>query len=235
MIQQIKEVFKDSPLYIFMLKRRLKTKQLDQYRKWQKNGRKGPPPHLHKQEILKYYVDRYHLKVFIETGTYYGEMVEAMMDQFESIFSIELSPKFANLAKRRFRGKKKVVIIQGDSSVEIGKIVNQIKQPALFWLDGHFSQGDTAKGEKVTPIFEELDCIFKAVGEIENVILIDDARLFGLDPDYPSLDEVFAYVKSKKDLDILVQEDVIRITPKSDDKMSLLQKGLDKKGKKLIQ
>jgi len=67
----------------------------------------------------------------------------------------------------------------------------------LFWLDGYYSAGETAKGEKETPIFEELDHIF-GDNRCEHVVLVDDARLFGTDAAYPSLEELREFVSRKR-------------------------------------
>jgi hypothetical protein len=46
------------------------------------------------------------------------------------------------------------------------------------------------------------------------VIIIDDARLFGTDPGYPTLEEVNSLVKEwQPDLDVEVELDSIRVTP----------------------
>ena len=57
---------------------------------------------------------------------------------------------------------KNVELLHGDSGTELGNVMNKINQPALFWLDGHYSAGVTAKGDKDTPIYEELVCILNA-------------------------------------------------------------------------
>ena len=48
-----------------------------------------PPPHVVKQRVLREYAERYELKVFVETGTYRGDMVQAMKPLFDKIYSIE--------------------------------------------------------------------------------------------------------------------------------------------------
>lgn len=88
-----------------------------------------------------------------------------------------------------------------------------LDQPALFWLDGHYSGGETAQGEKDTPIYEELDRILDAPDR-DHVIIIDDARCFGRDRDYPSIQELSDFVRSRRpNVDIAVQDDSIRIKP----------------------
>lgn len=72
--------------------------------------------------------------------------------------------------------------------------------PTLFYLDGHWSSGVTGRGASDCPIIPELDAIF-ARGNHDDVVLIDDARLFcagrvndgGGDPwpDVSTLQELF--------------------------------------------
>ena len=52
------------------------------------------------------------------------------------------------------------MIVQGDSGKVLSEILLEINEPAIFWLDGHYTAGITARGVKECPIFEELDCIF---------------------------------------------------------------------------
>jgi hypothetical protein len=78
-------------------------------------------------------------------------MVEAMKDVFEQIYSIELSRDLYEKAMKRFTGVTHIRLIRGDSGKELGRVVNEIDRPALFWLDGHYSAGVAAKGEKDTP------------------------------------------------------------------------------------
>jgi hypothetical protein len=180
---------------------------------WEKNGKPMPPPHLIKQGALREYARRYGLRVLVETGTYYGDMVQAMKSEFDRIYSIELSQDLYEKALTRFKGAEKIELIQGDSGVQLGRIMDKINQPALFWLDGHYSEGVTARGEKDTPIYEELRHILGATF-MGHVIIVDDARCFGVDPAYPSLAQLEDFVKSmKSNMDMTVQGDSIRITP----------------------
>ena len=137
-----------------------------------------------------------------------------MKGHFDQIYSIELSPELYETAQKRFKRSKNIRLICGDSAVELGNIMERLDKPTLFWLDGHYSAGVTAKGAKNTPIFEELTHIFNAPDQ-GHIILIDDARLFGTEPDYPSLQELAAFISAKKPhLDMTVEADSIRITPR---------------------
>ena len=175
-----------------------------------------PPPHIIKQQTIKNFGRKFRLEVLIETGTYYGDMVETMKNYFSQIYSIELSKELYEKAKEKFVREKKIKIIHGDSGVELKKLLSNIKEPVLFWLDGHYSGGITAQGDKDTPIYEELNHIFNANLE-KYVIIIDDARLFGDSnyPDYPSIKELIGFVKTNiSDVKIKVKDDMIRIIPK---------------------
>jgi len=166
-----------------------------------------------KQHVLRSYAERYQLKIFVETGTYRGDMVAAMNSLFEKIYSIELSDTLFAEAQRRFKRDTHVELIHGDSGKELGRIMPRIHQPALFWLDGHYSAGDTARGDKDTPLREELDQILRAP-DLGHVIVIDDARCLGSDPAYPTLQAVTEFVLSHRpQARITVENDSMRITP----------------------
>lgn len=191
-----------------------KRQQISDWRLWMKKTPSLPLPHLMKQNILKDYALEYGLSILVETGTYKGEMIDALYDYFKEIYSIELSEMYLKKAQTYFRWRKKVKLIQGDSGYVIGKLINEIRQPALFWLDGHYSAGDTAKGEKNTPVLKELKCILSAE-DLRHVILIDDARAFGKAEDYPSLDELRNFTLSlRRNVEIINKDDIIRILPK---------------------
>ena len=75
----------------------------------------------------------------VETGTYYGEMVAAVAAAFERIYSIELDPRLAELARReRFRKDARVEIIEGDSQTAVPQLLERIQQRGLWWLDAGY-------------------------------------------------------------------------------------------------
>jgi hypothetical protein len=47
-------------------------------------------------------------------------------------------------AKHRFRADPNIHILQGDSGEILPKIMGDISQPCLFWLDEHYSGGINA-------------------------------------------------------------------------------------------
>lgn len=180
---------------------------------WEAAGRPMPPPHAVKQRALRECARRHGLRIFVETGTYYGDMLAALKDDFDLLYSVELGGKLYRRAKRRFRGLDRIRLLRGDSGKKLARILEEIDGPALFWLDGHFSAGSTAKGDIDTPIMAELRLILQDRNR-RHAIVIDDARCFGTDPSYPTLESLKDFVLSlRKDLEIAVQDDSIRITP----------------------
>ncbi len=180
---------------------------------WKQNGKPMPPPHLIKQAHIREIADRFQLETLVETGTFYGDMVEAMRPHFKTIYSIELSKALYRRAACRFHRYPNIHITQGDSAIELKAIVAHLDQPALFWLDGHYSDGITARGAQDTPIYEELIHIFNSP-VTGHAILIDDARCFGAYPTYPSKDEISSFIR-KHVPDCILDEhhDCIRILP----------------------
>jgi hypothetical protein len=180
---------------------------------WLDSGSMPPVSHLSKQQALIELAKKYNLKTLVETGTYLGDMMYAMQPHFEQLYSIELSELFYSKAVKRFSSKPTIKLLNGDSALKLNEVVLQLKSPALFWLDGHYSGGITAKGDKECPVYEELEWIFKS--PIAHVIVIDDARLFIGKNDYPTVDELKAFVEGRKpNYTMEIANDSIRLLPK---------------------
>lgn len=217
MWRTIKRTVAKTPLYRWYRQLRNRQAWEKTAREWAAAGRPVPPPHGVKECVVADYAKRYGLRVLVETGTYTGEMVEAMRFSFRKIVSIELSHELAEKAKRVFAPDPRVRIIEGDSGKVLRETAAELREPALFWLDGHYSAGVTALGEDVTPVLKELGWLLDSE-QRGHVILIDDARCFGTDAGYPSLEELRAFVRSKvgDTVEIAVEGDSIRITPRTD-------------------
>ena len=190
-------------------------KRKKEVKDWEKRGKTPPTPQLIKQEAVMGYAEHYNIDTLIETGTYTGDMVEAVKDTFNNIYSIELSEKLYWKCRKRFEFRKSsfpsINLFCGDSSKELPKILaipRMLKSRRLFWLDAHYSGGETARGDLETPIVEELKIILN--DNPKHIILIDDARCFNGKNDYPKIEFVKQYVsKFGKKMDII--DDIIRI------------------------
>ena len=192
------------------IKKSVYKKELEE---WKQKGCPVPPPHMVKQLTIAGYQQQYGYDTLVETGTFMGEMVEAQKKNFKEIISIEIGDDLFEKAKQRFRQDKNIKLIHGDSGKMLPQAVKAIAGPAIFWLDGHYSNGITAMGDTECPIFEELDSIFNNNNQ-DHILLIDDARCFTGQNDYPTVEKLSEYVKRKKpSYDVQVKDDIIRCIP----------------------
>jgi hypothetical protein len=169
------------------------------------------PPFIKRSIILRYALD-YHCKTLVETGTQYGDTPWLFRNRFETIYTIELSQMLAAMARRRFRKTLNITVVEGDSGEVLEAILPELKSNTLFWLDGHYSAGLTAQADKDCPIFEELRSIARFC-PVPYVILIDDARCFGKEVDYPSLEMLFTFIHQEMSgYAIKVEYDLICVT-----------------------
>lgn len=207
MISVLKRILGNKSIRTEAVQKEVSTQQIIE--NWQAEGKPVPPPHVIKQLIIKDAKDKYGCGILIETGTYLGDMVEAQKKHFGKIYSIELGEKLYEDAVKRFEGDENVTILFGDSGKVLKALMPKICEPAIFWLDGHYSAGVTAMGEKQCPIYEELEAIF-ASKPFNHVLLIDDARLFVGKDDYPTFEELTDFIKEKKPhATIYVKDDAI--------------------------
>jgi len=185
-----------------------------------------------KYETIKRYGQFFHLNTLVETGTFEGNMVEATRFNFTHIITIELNPPFFEKARQKFENWHNVQLLKGDSGIVLPNLLIEgiIKEPTLFWLDGHWDlDGKQLLGEEHSPIIKEVTAILEDPLAEKHVMLIDDARLFrgydycrsmGADPKkafgnapcYPSLQEMKDLVcRHKPEWSFMVVDDMIRI------------------------
>jgi hypothetical protein len=168
--------------------------------KWKREGKPAPPPREIKVKTILKYAKKYNVNIFVETGTFLGDTTNDVSQFFKKLYSIELDKDLFARARSRFENFKNICLINGDSGEQLGLLLeenNKIKEKTLFWLDGHYSEGITARGELITPIIKELIAIYnhKIKNNIDHVVLIDDAHLFNGTDDYPTIE----FMKKQKE------------------------------------
>jgi hypothetical protein len=131
--------------------------------------------------------------VFVETGTFHGNMVARLRSHVAEAHTIELSLDLYLRAKQRFEADPHVHVHHGDSAVVLPSVLQQLQGPAVIYLDGHYSGGDTARGAVATPVWDELRAV--AASPHRHAVVIDDARGFGVWPGYPPPAEIAAWVR----------------------------------------
>lgn len=136
---------------------------------------------------LKKYIKSYNVPVLFETGTFKGNGIKCALEAgFEKVFSTEIMDEYVELNQRQFRENKNVTILKGNSSELLDEHIFQIKENIFFWLDAHYPgadgglldyNSDFADSIKY-PLENELRIIKKHRPTKEDVILIDDLRLY---------------------------------------------------------
>jgi len=154
-------------------------------------SKSSPDNHIFKKKRVRSIASRFSCETFIETGTFYGQMTNAMKKYFLKVLTIELFEPLYIKNKLAFASNKNINVYFGDSSKELETMLRDSRGRILFWLDGHYSGDGTACGNEVSPILIELDIIRKHSRK-DNCILIDDARLFTGTDGYPTLEEAKA-------------------------------------------
>jgi hypothetical protein len=180
---------------------------------WIIRGCPSPAPPVTKSRIVTDFVRRSGCKYFVESGTFTAA-TSGMVSQIPNveIHTMELSKMYHAKAVELFKDRPDIHCWQGDSIHVIPKVLDHIHGPALFWLDGHYSGGDTALGEKACPTLEELFHIFLRPNP-GHVVLIDDMRDFtgGI---YPHADLVADIAKHYwPEYTVTNVADIMRILP----------------------
>lgn len=184
--------------------------------RWKRAGCPLPASYTVKRERIKEVANEFNCNIFVETGTFLGATTVELVKHFKKLYTIELDDELFKRAHRKLSKYKHVKVLHGDSGKLLFDVVKEIDSTVLFWLDGHYSGGITAKGDTSCPIYKELEAVFQ-LKNIDYVIMIDDARYFGslIDTDYPSIENLEKFVNEKSPLKMTldVSLDIISFKP----------------------
>lgn len=168
-------------------------------------------PHLLKQRTVREYAERYGLRILVETGTYYGEMVDAMKVRFDQIYSVEYDHQLAQRAQQKFAHYTHIKILEGDSQQVVPSLLNSITAPTLFWLDAGYYGWAGLQGDRQR-LTSELDAILRH-GVKGHIILMDDARGLNGQNGAPTIPELKQRIESEfPGRKVEVQYDILRVT-----------------------
>jgi hypothetical protein len=179
---------------------------------WKLRGEPIRSPHLVKQFAVREYAERYGLRILVETGTYYGEMVDAMKSRFAEIYSVEYEHELAQRAQKKFAYAPHVHILEGDSQQKIPELLQSLSQPALFWLDAGYYGWAGLQGDKQR-LTSELEAVLghRVPG---HVILMDDARGLNGQNGAPTVEQLQQRIETQfPGRSVDVKHDILRITP----------------------
>ncbi len=137
----------------------------------------------------------------IETGTYNGDTTFTMEPHFDKLYTIEVSEMYYSNTKSKYNGNK-IDFILGDSSVVFETLLPTIRDKTIFFLDGHWSGGNTGRSTKDVPLIEEIKNI-NDLFQPDAIIIVDDFRLFGLDQSSGKVGEDWSQIKKDDLLSII--------------------------------
>lgn len=160
------------------------------------------------------------LKVAVETGTYKGNGTLKLRSVFSTVYTVELSEALHNEAAKKHSAVEGITFLLGPSSEMLPVILEGLSQPAMFWLDGHWTPGLPLGAESQCPVIDEIRAIDRSAIGAESCILIDDARLFlGAPPpphrraDWPTFTELVDVLREKHPRTVTTLHDVIVAGP----------------------
>jgi hypothetical protein len=164
---------------------------------------------------MRYLADAMGLRVFFEGGTYKGGTALLASGMFGKVFTVERSESMFAVAKTTIGSVANITMLKGDTRNHLQPVLEQ-QDDILFWLDAHWSGGETYGQGDECPLITELEIIFRF--RKNYAILIDDARLFLAPPpkphvlgDWPTIKAIVRAIP--EDWDMLVYDDVMYLLP----------------------
>jgi hypothetical protein len=138
----------------------------------------GPP-----ESLVLQLRDSCGVRCFIEGGTFRAKTAKWAASHFRQVITIEASRILFDQLKPQHHVFPNINFLFGDTRDLLPAIVEALDGPAVFWLDSHWSAGDTFGVNDECPLLKELEIIESSPRE--HIILIDDARLFTQPPPAP--------------------------------------------------
>jgi hypothetical protein len=127
---------------------------------------------------------------WIETGTFIGYTTRGLSEVSAHVYSLEPSSLYYEIASRNLANRPNITLVNKTSEEGLLEVIDRAPQGSHvnFWLDGHFSEGETFLGNNLCPIEAELEIVKSRLSHVNVTIFIDDFRLFGVDFGYPNKD-----------------------------------------------
>lgn len=144
-----------------------------------RRGTAGPP-----KELMLALRSKFGISDFVETGTFRGDTAAWASHHFDRVVTVEFSQVLFDAARRRLAAEApKVEVMFGHSVNVLKEMAPRLGHRTLFWLDSHWSGGQTFGSEQECPLIAEIQCLDRAPEA--PFLLIDDARLFLAPPPRP--------------------------------------------------
>lgn len=141
-------------------------------------------------DLLVSLIERTNYKWFVETGSGRGDTTARLAAVTPHVVTIERFEEcYIDTVERiRTDGLGNVTPLFGDSPAMLSMALHLIDGPALFFLDAHWIEGPPQPPD-ACPVLEELAALLAPrwrPNRMEDIIVIDDARLFGVEDNWPT-------------------------------------------------
>lgn len=175
--------------------------------------RMGPP-----EELVLALQEQFGVTCLIETGTYFGGTALWASERFDRVVTIENSLPIYQKTLKKLGHIKNIEFLHGHTLSELNGIVPGLADQAIFWLDAHWSGGETYGIADECPILAEIEIINRS--DFLHFLLIDDARLFTAPPPlphnskhWPDITALLAVLNSKQGRYTVIVDDVVLSVP----------------------
>lgn len=155
--------------------------------RWDGDQSKTPP--LRKRTSILSAARSANITTVVETGTFLGDTSYFLSRRGLDVYTIELEPRLAQIAKKRFSKTENVHCFEGDSSSILPSILAKLNVPAVFWIDAHSSAGFTADSDMNHTLSGEIEALTQKAKK-GSIVFIDDMSDFGTNPDDPLFREL---------------------------------------------
>lgn len=120
--------------------------------------------------LLAQYPNEY----FVETGSYLGDAVQLAIEAgFKKIRTIDIDWRNVVKCKQRFAlATEETIFLTGDSSTDLGSMIQDITEPITFWLDAHWMPGAVID-DKSFPLLKEIQQIAQHPIKTHTIIIDD--------------------------------------------------------------
>ena len=177
-------------------------------REWEKSGRAGPAPLVYKQQVILDAAAATGAKVFVETGTHFGDLARALADKFREVYTMEYDDDLYERARKKFDPRPHIHCLGGASPELLTSILRRISEPCVFLLNAHAP--DTAGPPRVD---QELAAI-GAHRVKTHAVLIDHASLLNGAAGLPTPEQIDPLRATLfPALRMTVEHDIVRLLP----------------------
>jgi len=167
------------------------------------------------------------VSTFIETGTYKGVTTEWAANEFNHVKSIELSDELHKDSSERLNKYGNIDLIQGDAVEELSRILPEISEPSIFYLDAHIGRTkktDADFNKKECPLIPTLEVIGEHSDD--HYLFIDDASNFTTprtpplsNEEWPDIQDIFQILEevNSEYYIVIYHNHIIAVPPDSEE------------------